>query len=236
MRMRTGKRILVLALALWSGGCAVDAATEAEMMGELEQELVTSVTVEKVRACKHTIGCGSYVTNSQYHFWDDHNVAKDKQEETHLARMSEPAVGDVEYVAMLFAGQQLGSGSGRDLTGQSNSFKKDWSKKTASKSKDIYSGSIAAQLFDYQMFPQARTFAAAAWDARFNYNFTAGNKQEIENAYYDWLKSKFSRSRLKVIYLAGHSRAGCLALRLGTRRKAKRRVGEEFRSRLSPYH
>ena len=69
-----------------------------------------------------------------------------------------------------------------------------WDKKTVSKSFSITKGSIASNLFDPGYFPQAKTFAAEAFDARFNYNFTSSNKQEIENR---WLLGAAARSTLQ---------------------------------------
>jgi hypothetical protein len=60
--------LAAVALGATSFGCTLQTADNGEVAGQLGEPLITNVTVEKVRACKHSIGCGSYVTNPQYHF------------------------------------------------------------------------------------------------------------------------------------------------------------------------
>ncbi|MCY1042893.1 hypothetical protein OV208_16355 [Corallococcus sp. bb12-1] len=179
-----------------------------------------AVNLERVRSCRNRfpLPCNSTQTRSEFHWWDYFNVAQDKQKRTYLAQPFNPGRDGVRHLVFIAAGQQDGDHESR-LTGQDKHFKNGFRDDDGSQWVPITSDSLAYRLMAEVYRSPEDTFMGLAFDARFNYGFTPSNKQEIENAYYEWLKDKFYANNLQSIYLAGHSRGGCLAARLGRRFK-----------------
>lgn len=124
---------------------------------------------------------------------------------------------------MFIATGQQGGGDDDDvasmMTGQSETWKELFQRSEMDEVISLRDGALARRLVEHLVRSSSNTFMGLAFDARFNYDFSSSNKQEIENAYYEWLKEKFYASNLRSIYLAGHSRGGCLAFRLARRFK-----------------
>ncbi|WP_434300229.1 hypothetical protein [Corallococcus exiguus] len=179
-----------------------------------------SVLLQRVRSCRNRfpLPCNSTQTRSEFHWWDDFNVAQDKQKRTYLAQPFNPGRDGVRHLVFIIAGQQDGD-MASGLTGQRDGFKDAFRDNDGSMWVGVDGQSLAYRLMAEVYRSPDDTFMGLAFDARFNYGFTPSNKQEIENAYYEWLKEKFYASNLRSIYLAGHSRGGCLAARLGRRFK-----------------
>lgn len=183
---------------------------------------LSSVLVQKVRYCRSSGPiCNSTQTDADFHWWDRFDVAKEKQKRTFIADASEPAPEQVERLVFIAAGQQnsLDDDEATLLTGQSSSWKNPFGRRDSRRRVSIGSQSLARRLFETESFhfDPSTTYMGLALDARFNYNFSSSNKREIENAYYEWLQDKFEPGRIKLIYLAGFSRGGCLVLRLARR-------------------
>lgn len=82
---------------------------------------------------------------------------------------------------------------------------------------DTDPNSLAHNVFHATAWQVSYTSVNLAFDARFNFDFAEGEKQDIEDAYYQWLRNKFDTGRIRSIYLAGYSRGGCLVARLASR-------------------
>lgn len=185
------------------------------------------VNLDRVHYCRNTIPCNSSLSYPEYAAWDAAGVANDDKRKTTIGRVSEPAVADTKNLVFITAGQQFEfglfgeKGTSSSLTGQPTDWMKDWSNKTKSKAFALNSNSLVARMLDEGYVDPADTYIGIAFDARFNHLFSSAKKQEIEDAYYNWLKSRFTRGNIETIYLAGHSRGGCLVMRLGKRFNAE---------------
>ncbi|NES84822.1 MAG: alpha/beta hydrolase, partial [Moorea sp. SIO2B7] len=149
---------------------------------------------------------------SDYHWWEDYGVPDQIQKNTYLSRYVEPPRASVKHVVFLASGQRLGKIKDNLITGQRDEDK--FKKRESSRNLEISTESLAFRLFDEGIYSTDDTFAALAFDARFNWGFSKRNKSDIVNAYFAWLKSKFESNNLQSVYLAGHSRGGALVLRL----------------------
>lgn len=190
------------------------------------------VTVERVMHCRNRLLCNDVITRDEYEVWERAHVADTRSKSTFLARISSPAKNDVRYLAFFAAGQQDGSllsvhkkcfddecGTSSGITGQPADWKRAFAEDKTLWQKDFpIENSLVTEVIDHpRYFEKARTFAVAAWDAQFNYERTVSEKQDIEDAYFAYLNSKFDPALIRVIYLAGHSRGGCLVMRLAKR-------------------
>lgn len=183
--------------------------------------LPTILTVEKVRYCKWSFPvCNSEITRPEYGVWEGNGVANEKQKRTFLSRASDPPISSVRYLMFVAAGQQTGDFPGDDvstlLTGQSTDWN-DFSSTDSAKQVTTRSDSLARRIVATGRWPMSNTFIGLAFDARFNFDFGADEKNDVEDAYYDWLTGKFFADNMQGIYLAGFSRGGCLVARLALR-------------------
>ncbi|MEM9291669.1 MAG: hypothetical protein AAGD01_08310 [Acidobacteriota bacterium] len=196
---------LLLAMAAWT-------ATPAELAAQGTQTLV-----EKVRFCTGgPLICFGH-TQSEYQAWENNNVGGEKQKETFISRYVEPPRASVEHLVYLSAGQQFRQGDFNLITGQPNDFKAGFDRRDEEHWRTVDQRSLAFRLFSEGHRDPINTFAGLAFDARFNLDFTLNNKDEIADAHYEWLQTKFFASNLKSVYLAGHSRGGALMLHLAER-------------------
>lgn len=192
-------------------------------------------TVERIKHCRHdNIICNDVISRDEYAVWERAGVPDTQQKWTFLARLSAPPKNRVKYLAFFAAGQQAFNFSGiydncfdgacgntNLITGQEENWKKSFVKNKVLWKKDFpRTTSLVTEVLGdgpEHVFPVDDTFAIAAWDNQFNHELGAGTKQNMENAYYDYLKGKIDPEVLRVIYLAGHSRGGCLSMRLAKR-------------------
>jgi pimeloyl-ACP methyl ester carboxylesterase len=187
------------------------------------------VPVDRVRYCRAPSwlpNCNGK-TQDDYHWWERYNVAEEKQKRTYIARFSTPAAANVQHLVFIASGQRDPFGAGTlgleggnpasFLTGATANFVNNFSKGDATRNIQATANNLPARLLASGQLPPNVTYMAAAWDARYNWGFTPENKRDIVNAYYNWLKSKFSSQRLRTIYLVGHSRGGALVVELGKR-------------------
>jgi hypothetical protein len=191
--------------------CIVDCAPELD-----------TVYLDRVLRCRNgfPLPCNSTLSNPTYHWWEDFGVANEKQKRTFIARASEPARAAVRGLVFIAAGQQnegLNPDLPSQLTGQYDGYKQAFSAKTGSAWVGLAAGSLARRVVEELHVDPDETFIGLAFDARFNYDFSPSNKTEIEDAYYAWLRASFEAQKLESIYLAGHSRGGCLVMRLARR-------------------
>ena len=241
MNKLTGCVLGVLGLISTGCGEAPEADWQAdESLTGFEQTssaLISSVDsdeipVDRVRRCRGRVFCNSTQTRGEFRHWDRNGVAKDKQKRTYIARMAEPSRASTRYVVFLAAGQQdtvninpVSGGLASGVTGQPFKFKNRFgNKRTGSQGGyELTHHSLAHWLVEdgESPFPADETFFAAAWDARFNHKFSERNKKRAVQAYADWLSDKFVARNVETMYLAGHSRGGCLVMRLAQELKRR---------------
>lgn len=195
-----------------------------------------SVWVDRVRHCEfagaQNICAGGSVANPKFPEWDFHGVSNDNQLEVYLSIVHQPPKEDVKRVVFISAGQQsenplaratygdllaYGAGYENILTGQPNNYKSNCDDATTGCWRSLKPKSLAVRLMESGLFDSTDTLFILALDARFGYARPDHKKQNIENAYWDFLTSKFSPENLEVMVLAGQSRGGCLMFRLGER-------------------
>lgn len=195
-----------------------------------------TVPVDRVRYCRapNWLPNCNGKTQDDYHWWNRYNVAEEKQKRTYIARYSTPAAANVQHLVFISAGQRNPTGASpiptplgdieldggnplSFLTGAPVDFVNNFNKGDATRNINPIAGNLPRRLLASGQLPPNVTYMAAAWDARYNWGFTPENKRDIANAYYSWLKSKFLSSRLRSIYLIGHSRGGALVVELGRR-------------------
>lgn len=181
--------------------------------------LKTHVRLDRVRKCRSKVLCRGVTTYPEYSYWSQFGVKKRHQKKTFIAKLSDPGASRAKRVIFVAAGQQNGvldDEQGSRLTGQTDGYKNGFRKKDGSRWVNMNKG-IAHKILERTNWRKDETFVGLAFDARFNFEFSRAEKGDIEEAYYQWLRSKFDPRKVEVIYLAGHSRGGCLASRLAAR-------------------
>ena len=176
-----------------------------------------TVRLDRVRFCTGNGFCFSELTRPQYSFWDDANVSKDKQKETYLSIVSEPPKSDVHNLVFLTAGLQTDDGKICNVTGQPDNYKAGWDDHTSHINIALTPRYILEDVYRNNLFEPDDTFIALAFDANYNFEYSETNRAQTRNAFYEWLKSKFNPNNIQNIYLAGHSRGGCLVMMLAAR-------------------
>lgn len=169
-------------------------------------------TVDKIRYCRTIWPICNDKLQGDYHWWESSGVPDQIQKNTYISRYNEPAASRVEHVVLIASGQRSGDLSWNRLTGQEST--RAFRKQESHRDLRVSEQSLAFRLFRDGVYDTGNTFAALAFDARFNWGFSKNNKNDIVNAYFNWLKSKFRAGNLRSVYLAGHSRGGALVMRL----------------------
>ena len=179
--------------------------------------------VERVRYCTAATAlnvCPSNAINSKFSAWETNNTARNGQLETYISIINQPERSKVKRVVFVSSGQQTkpnSKGYANALTGQPNNFKQGCANRTKSCWRSIHPDSLVARLRASGEFTDNETLYISAIDARFGYFVQSDEKQRRENAYWDFLTSKFDPANVELIVLAGQSRGGCLVFRLGSR-------------------
>ncbi|RKQ69130.1 VCBS repeat protein [Litorimonas taeanensis] len=182
--------------------------------------LAEDMLVERVRYCtKPGIEnvCGSTQLNSKFKEWNTHGVETQEQLETYISIINQPERSKVKRVVFVSAGQQINDGYPNALTGQPDKYKKDCKNQTKNCMRPIHPMSLVGRLRASGEFDDSETLYISALDAKFGYFRSVEQKQNRENAYWDFLTSKFDPSNVELMVLAGQSRGGCLMYRLGSR-------------------
>lgn len=174
------------------------------------------VTLDRARRCRNRrFFCNSVTVRPEYGAF--RGISKRRQRKLFLTQYSNPPRSGTENIVLIVAGQQFSKGLVSGLTGQDRDYKKGFSnRKTGSLVKTISSNSLLKRIFDTNYFSPADTFVGLVFDARFNFEYSKRNKNRQENAYYSYILGKLGPKK-RTIYLAGHSRGGCLVMRLAAR-------------------
>jgi len=146
------------------------------------QGLTDEVYIDRVRYCTAgPIICGGR-TQSDYHWWERHDVPPRMQKNTYIGKYNVPAPEFVKNIVFLTAGQRFGDNFLHELLTGQFGFDEVGRRDQGAWGK-ITRNSIAYQMFRRNIYSLDDTFAALAFDARFNNNFSTSNKRDIVDAY-----------------------------------------------------
>lgn len=183
----------------------------------------STIKLERVRRCRNKIFfCNSVIENPDYNVFESNGMPKRAQKKLYITQINKPSKQATKNIVFVVAGQQFRSGllaldgDSSGVTGQFSGYTKGFRRKTGSLTKTIDTNSLLYRILDQGYLSLDDTFVGAVFDARFNFEFSKKNKNRIENAYYEYLLQKLSPA-IGTIYLAGHSRGGCLVMRLASR-------------------
>lgn len=184
-----------------------------------------ATTLYRVRRARAGFEGGTQRTDDDFIHWDNAGVPEDTQKLTYIARPSRPPRSEVRHVVFVAAGQQ---GVGDEtypsgLTGQIDdpntgvTYKDGFATTDAFKFVQMTHWNLLDELFFSRRVTLNKTFVGVAFDARFNWGYSIALKDQVEEAYYRWLRAQFDDATISSITLAGHSRGGCLVARLAQR-------------------
>lgn len=192
--------------------------------GFSEKSFGESFTVQRVRYCTGGLlydnKCTRAETSQNFKQWDAHNIKGSRKKMTYISIVSEPDIAKVEHLVFISAGQQVEVAINPDgyqnvLTGQPADYKKNCLGKTKTCVRDFDQQGLAMRLKNSGLYDMNKTLFVMVLDSQYNYYLS--NKDEMLEAYWEFLTSKFYPGTLKDIVLAGQSRGGCLSLRLAER-------------------
>lgn len=174
------------------------------------------VHLDRVRRCRNKSPwpCNGVTTKPDYNYFS--GMRKEPQKKLYLSQVNTPSKAKTVNLVMGFAGQQHArKGHSSGITGQQSGYK-PFSRKSATGWSTLRASSLIQDSLSTNLLSRHNTFVGLVFDARFNYNFAQGKKTDIVRYYHNYIVSKLAtpRSRVETIYLAGHSRGGCLAVRL----------------------
>lgn len=179
------------------------------------------VTMKRVRYCGGFL-CTNATTPSEFRYWEDHNVDRDKQRETYIASLN-PGRTNIENIVFFSAGQQTLTSTGaflsttNVLTGQPEDYKNGCTGNCASAGRYLDGRSLVVYLMNQPRFATSKTLYVLVFDAQFNFEYSSGERQKMENAYFAYLTANVDATRVKRIVLGGSSRGGALSYRLAQR-------------------
>lgn len=192
---------------------------ECPMKG-LPVQFPTRVFVQRVHRCtSRFLLCRSRLVDNDYRFFGQNRISNRRQRNIYLSQVYKPSLSKTKNVVLVVAGQQcfpcLGSSAqSSGITGQDSRYR--MSRRTGGSYRRISSSSLVNAIMRTGYFGKDETFAGLVFDARFHYEFSSSTRQKFFNAYYQYLRSKIGTST-QTVYLGGHSRGGCLVMRLAAR-------------------
>lgn len=187
---------------------------------------ISSVRLDRVRRCRNKfIFCNSKVTRSEYKVFDSSH-SKRQQKKIYLSMVNQPSRAATKNVVISIAGQQrdvFHDGGSSRTTGQLKSFKKNFKKTTGDRQVSVSSFSLINSVLRTGFFQKHDTFVGLVFDARYNYEYSRHRKNRVRTAYYKFIRERLTpyANQIKTIYIAGHSRGGCLAMRLAAKLTAE---------------
>ena len=132
-------------------------------------------TVDKIRYCRTIWPICNDKLQGDYHWWESSGVPDQIQKNTYISRYNEPS--RVEHVVLIASGQRSGDLSWNRLTGQEST--RAFRKQESHRDLRVSEQSLAFRLFRDGVYDTGNTFAALAFDARFNWGFSKNNKNEL---------------------------------------------------------
>lgn len=181
--------------------------------------LPSTVVLDRVRHCRIRILCFSRLTKQSYSPLS-RRILRHISKKITLTELSSPTKDRTENVVLFFAGQQSLKGRRSGITGQREWYKANWNARTPSHPATLNPRSLAAEVAQMGVFPLPKSFLALVFDTQFDYQHFSWTKTRTARAYFDYIVSKFG-PRTRTVYLAGHSRGGCLAMRVAAKLTSK---------------
>lgn len=172
--------------------------------------------LERAHVCqKDRVPCISATTNPDYNVFADAGISNSALRDLYISQVSNPPKAATKNVVLAIAGQQL-TGDGSGITGQMLGYKIGFARDTRSRSVEIESTSLVGEILKSGHFQTKDTFVGLVFDSRFNYEISVNEKDRFEDGYFAYVISKLGPV-VDTIYLAAHSRGGCLSMRLASR-------------------
>lgn len=139
--------------------------------------------------------------------------ARDKSRSIYVSEVLDPPRYHVRAVVCIYAGQQgFDNGMYSKMTGQKHGYKSDWPSASSKKS-DVEAGSLAEHVLKSGIFHKHRTSVSMFFDQQFEYQDSTSSKDANLKAHAEYILNKVG-PRTEIIFLAGHSRGGCLIMRI----------------------
>lgn len=185
---------------------------------------LSTIWLDRVRRCRHKrFVCRSKLTRSVYAPFT-RPYTKRQQRHLFLSEVNVPPKAETQNGVFVIAGQQtqkligrgLRHGGNNGLTGQYRRYGKLFGRKTSRVQYKLRPNPLVSQVLHTGFFPKKNTFVGLVFDARFNFEYSRRRRNRAVTAYYTYIVSKLG-PRVGTIYLTGHSRGGCLAMRLAAR-------------------
>lgn len=185
---------------------------------------ISSITLDRVHRCQSNgFVCNSVLTHPEYSMFD--SVLFDwQQRQLFLSRVNVPRRSATKNIVFAIAGQQTQKylavdGQASGITGQYKEYADLFENTDGSVPTTVAANSVVNAVLSTGYFPKSDTFVGLVFDARFNYEYTANAKRLLVEAYFEYIRAHLTEDTASIgtIYLAGHSRGGCLSMRLAKR-------------------
>lgn len=177
------------------------------------------IRLDRVRRCRNRFPfCNSVITRSEYNVFDrSHNNRQQKK--LYLSMVNHPKRSVTKNIVIAIAGQQRQDGKKSGTTGQYDDYKSGFDVKRGHREKNVDSNSMVNSALRTGYFAKEDTFVGLVYDARYNYEYRRKVKNRIVDAYYNFIRDRLTSNsyEIQTIYLIGHSRGGCLSMRLAAR-------------------
>ncbi len=173
--------------------------------------LPATVNVDRVRYCRAKLLCMSRLTRPEY--GPLNRIGNKLTKKLIISEVVKPQREDTEHIVLAFAGQQTIGGRKSGITGQRDGYRIGWKNRQRTKMRTLMSTNLADRILGSGVFPKRNSFVGLVFDTQFNYEYLYSTKSRVLKAYLNYVKSKMG-PKTKTVYLAGHSRGGCLAYRM----------------------
>lgn len=143
-------------------------------------------------------------------------VSNSMLEDLHFAKVFDPPKHDVQFITIVAAGLQDGSGSQQSITGQHNNFKSGYSATSTDTWMSLDSRSFANQVAaSNKVFPSTKTLFIDIFDAAFKPAILTSESQRVALmvAWKKYLDGKVIWANIKGMMFAAMSRGGCFVFR-----------------------
>lgn len=220
--MKVGSRALAWASSFLVIFVVVNAQTSCSRPTRGKSWAISKITLDRVRRCQnYWFFCISRLSRSDYKPFDKSHL-RSQQKKLFLSQVNVPKKADTKNVVLGFAGQQMHSrllserGQVSGITGQKDGYSELFKRHDASVPYTVASGSLINEIIRTGLFSKEDTFVGLVFDAQFDFEFHKLRKASVETGYFNYIVSKLSPN-VETIYLAAHSRGGCLCMRLSAR-------------------
>ena len=182
------------------------------------EEISAHIRLDRVRRCTRKLWCRSKLTRHEYRHFT--SLRRSTQKKLYLSEIRVPNRENTRNLILGFSGQQDYTFSGAlssGVTGQPNGYG-PFHRRQGSRNIHLMNNRLIQQVSGSAIFPKDETFVGIVADTRFQYQFWKKTRNKLLNSYMSYIHEKLSPTKsIQTIYLAGHSRGGCLAILLAKR-------------------